>query len=241
MESKIEKHQRKEGVQLFVNKELELEVRAVEINGEGWLVGKDIAEVLGYSNSSDALRTHVDEEDKKQIAYYDLQKLGLNDFGTKGGVLINESGFYSLILRSDMPKAKKFKRWVTSEVLPSIRKTGSYMTELKGQEKIFHLMRSEINDIVSMKIKEIEEKCSDYYRPSSLEKNNISSYIKKRLGITKVNDEYELVKQRVLLKLGATKWEDISVEDLRDSLHIIDESIRVIKLDRSTQQLSMFY
>ena len=241
MESKIEKHKRKEGVQLFVNKELELEVRAVEINGEGWLVGKDIAEVLGYSNSSDALRTHVDEEDKKQIAYYDLQKLGLNDFGTKGGVLINESGFYSLILRSDMPKAKKFKRWVTSEVLPSIRKTGSYMTELKGQEKIFHLMRSEINDIVSMKIKEIEEKCSDYYRPSSLEKNNISSYIKKRLGITKVNDEYELVKQRVLLKLGATKWEDISVEDLRDSLHIIDESIRVIKLDRSTQQLSMFY
>ena len=72
-------------------------------------------------------------------------------------------------------------------------------------------------------------------------KNNISSYIKKRLGITKVNDEYELVKQRVLLKLGATKWEDIPVEDLRDSLHIIDESIRVIKLDRPTQQLSMFY
>ena len=241
MESKIEKHKRKEGVQLFVNKELELEVRAVEINGEGWLVGKDIAEVLGYSNSSDALRTHVDEEDKKQIAYYDLQKLGLNDFGTKGGVLINESGFYSLILRSDMPKAKQFKRWVTSEVLPSIRKTGSYMTELKGQEKMFQLMRSEINEIVSIKIKEIEEKCSDYYRPSSLEKNNISSYIKKRLGITKVNDEYELVKQRVLLKLGATKWEDIPVEDLRDSLHIIDESIRVIKLDRPTQQLSMFY
>jgi len=81
------------------------------------LVSKDVAEVLGYSNSSDALRTHVDEEDKKQIAYYNLQKLGLNDFGTKGGVLINESGFYSLILRSDMPKAKKFKRWVTSEVI----------------------------------------------------------------------------------------------------------------------------
>lgn len=60
------KHQRKEGVQLFVNKELNLEVRAVEINGEGWLVGKDVAEVLGYSNPSDALRTHVDEEDKSK-------------------------------------------------------------------------------------------------------------------------------------------------------------------------------
>lgn len=116
-------------MQLFVNKELNLEVRAVEINGEGWLVGKDVAEVLGYSNPSDALRTHVDEEDKKQIAYHDLQKLGLNDFGTKGGWIINESGLYSLILRSDMPTAKQFKRWVTSDVLPSIRKHGMYATD----------------------------------------------------------------------------------------------------------------
>lgn len=234
MEKKIEKHKRKEGVQLFVNKELQLEVRVVEINGEGWLVGKDIAEVLGYSNTRDAISRHVDKEDKSTVVISDGK-------GNPNKVVINESGFYSLILRSDMPKAKEFKRWVTSEVLPSIRKTGSYMTELKAQEKMFQLMRSEINEIVSIKIKEIEEKCSDYYRPSSLEKNNISSYIKKRLGITKVNDEYELVKQRVLLKLGATKWEDIPVEDLRDSLHIIDESIRVIKLDRPTQQLSMFY
>ena len=123
------KHKRKEGVQLFVNKDLELEVRAVEIDGEGWLVGKDVAEVLKYSNPSDALKTHVDEEDKKQIAYHDLQTLGLNDFGTKGGWLINESGLYSLILRSDMPKAKQFKRWVTSDVLPSIRKHGMYATD----------------------------------------------------------------------------------------------------------------
>ena len=123
------KHKHKEGVQLFVNKELNLEVRAVEIDGEGWLVGKDVAEVLGYSNPSDALRTHVDEEDKKQIAYHDLQKLGLNDFGTKGGWIINESGLYSLILRSDMPTAKQFKRWITSDVLPSIRKYGMYATD----------------------------------------------------------------------------------------------------------------
>ena len=123
------KHKRKEGIQLFVNKDLEIEVRAIEINGEGWLVGKDVVRVLGYSNPSDALKTHVDEEDKKQIAYRDLQTLGLNDFGTKGGWLINESGFYSLILRSDMPKAKQFKRWVTSDVLPSIRKHGMYATD----------------------------------------------------------------------------------------------------------------
>ena len=118
------------------------------------------------------------------------------------------------------------------------------MTELKGQEKMFQLMRSEIaetvNSIVSTKVKEIEEKCSDYYRPSCFDKTNISSYIKKRLGITKANEEYELVKQRVLLKLGATKWEDIPVEELRKSLHIVDESIRIIKLDRPVQQVSFF-
>lgn len=114
------KHKHKEGVQLFVNKELELEVRAVEINGEGWLVGKDVAEVLGYKNPRKALLDHVDEEDK-----------GVTKCDTLGGsqemTVINESGLYSLVLRSKLPGAKKFRRWVTSEVLPQIRKTGGYI------------------------------------------------------------------------------------------------------------------
>ena len=111
------KHKHREEVQLFVNKELELEVRAVEINGEGWLVGKDVAEVLGYSNTSDALKKHVDIEDKG-VAKCDT--LG----GSQEMIVINESGPYSLVLRSKLPGAKKFRRWVTSEVLPQIRKTG---------------------------------------------------------------------------------------------------------------------
>ena len=73
------KYQRKEGVQLFINKELELEVRAVEINGEGWLVGKDVAEVLGYSNSRDALSNHVDDEDKASVAIYDGRQNRINE------------------------------------------------------------------------------------------------------------------------------------------------------------------
>ena len=116
------KHKHREGVQLFVNKELELEVRVIEINGEGWLVGKDVAEVLGYSNSRDALRNHVDEDDKASVAIHDGRQ-------NRNMTVINESGFYSLILRSDMPKAKQFKRWVTSDVLPSIRKHGMYATD----------------------------------------------------------------------------------------------------------------
>lgn len=116
------KHKHKEGVQLFINKELELEVRAVEINGEGWLVGKDVAEVLGYSNTAKAIRDHVDIEDK-------LSERIVLSGQNREVILINESGFYSLILRSEMPKAKQFKRWVTSDVLPSIRKHGMYATD----------------------------------------------------------------------------------------------------------------
>ena len=116
------KHRHKEGVQLFVNKELELEVRAVEIDGEGWLVGKDVAEVLGYSNSRDALSNHVDDEDKASVAIYDGRQ-------NRNMTIINESGLYSLVLSSKLPGAKKFKRWITSDVLPSIRKHGMYATD----------------------------------------------------------------------------------------------------------------
>ena len=113
-------------LKVFTNEQFG-KVRVVEIDGEGWLVGKDVAEVLGYKNLSDALSKHIDEEDKLQIAKHDLQEC--EDIGTKGAIVINESGLYSLVLRSKLPQAKQFKRWVTSEVLPSIRKHGAYMTE----------------------------------------------------------------------------------------------------------------
>lgn len=109
-------------IQLFTNEELDMKVRVVEINGEPWLVGKDVAEVLGYKNTRDALSKHVDEEDKNTVAIYD-------GIGNPNKVIINESGLYSLVLRSKLTEAKKFKRWVTSEVLPSIRKHGMYATD----------------------------------------------------------------------------------------------------------------
>lgn len=96
-------------------------IRRVEIDGEYWLSGKDVAQALGYSNPRKALADHVDEEDK-----------GVTKCDTLGGAqditIINESGLYSLVLSSKLPSAKKFRRWVTSEVLPSIRKHGAYMT-----------------------------------------------------------------------------------------------------------------
>lgn len=94
-------------------------IRTIEKDGEPWFVGKDVAEVLGYSNTADAVQKHVDDDDKltSQIAI-----AGQN----RNIIIINESGLYSLVLSSKLPTAKKFKRWVTSEVIPSIRKTGSY-------------------------------------------------------------------------------------------------------------------
>ena len=95
------------------------EIRTVEVAGEPWLVGKDVALALGYSDTSDALKKHVDPEDKLTRRFADS---GQN----REMYIINESGLYSLVLSSKLPGAKKFKRWVTSEVLPSIRKTGHY-------------------------------------------------------------------------------------------------------------------
>lgn len=110
-------------LQIFENPEFG-QIRSVEIDGEPWLVGKDVAAALGYSDTNQALRKHVDDEDK-------LTRRFDGEPNPKGGnpnmTIINESGLYSLILSSKLPSAKKFKRWVTSEVLPSIRKTGGYL------------------------------------------------------------------------------------------------------------------
>ena len=103
------------------------ELKTFEKNGEIWFFGKEVARVLGYTNPMKAIRDHIDTEDK-----------GVNETFTPGGnqifTIINESGLYSLILSSKLPTAKKFKRWVTSEVLPSIRKNGAYIPEDKMKE-----------------------------------------------------------------------------------------------------------
>lgn len=101
------------------------QIRALTIEGEPYFVGKDVAEVLGYSNSRKAIADHVDSEDKGVTKCYTLG-------GTQKLTVINESGLYSLILGSKLPIAKKFKHWVTSEVLPTIRKHGAYMTDAKA-------------------------------------------------------------------------------------------------------------
>lgn len=105
------------------------QVRIVQQNGEPWFIGKDVAEILGYSNTPKAIRDHVDDEDKL------TERIVLSGQNREVAI-INESGLYSLILSSKMPKAKEFKRWVTSEVIPAIRKHGGYLTADKIEQAL---------------------------------------------------------------------------------------------------------
>lgn len=109
-------------LKIFENKEFG-SIRTVEVDGQPYFIGKDVAEALGYAKARNAIAAHVSQEDKKDALIQG--DLG----GTQAMTIINESGLYSLILSSKLPTAKKFKCWVTSEVLPSIRKHGAYMTE----------------------------------------------------------------------------------------------------------------
>lgn len=133
-------------LKIFENEEFG-NLRAIEIEGAPWFVGKDVAEALGYSNTKDAISTHVDKEDKLIFQRSDFAtfenyipksafsvKFVPADIPNRGLTFINESGLYSLILSSRLPSAKRFKHWVTSEVLPTIRKHGVYMTDAKAYD-----------------------------------------------------------------------------------------------------------
>lgn len=130
------------------------EVRSLLLNNEPWFVGKDVADVLGYSNSRKALNDHVDDEDKEVLT---SRNVTLENIPNRGITVVNESGLYSLILSSKLPSAKKFKRWVTSEVLPALRKTGQYQVkELSGSELMAKAL-IEAQSVLAAKDKQIEE------------------------------------------------------------------------------------
>lgn len=107
------------------------QIRTIERDGEPWFVGKDVAAALGYSNTADAVQKHVDDEDKLTSQFAIAGQ-------TRNIIIINESGLYSLVLSSKLPGAKQFKRWITSEVIPSVRKQGAYMTPDKLEQVLLN-------------------------------------------------------------------------------------------------------
>lgn len=138
-------------LQVFKNQEFG-SVRTLVIDNEPWFVGRDIAEVLGYKKPENAIANHVDDDDKTTTL---IQGIGSN-YKSKT-MIINESGLYCLVLSSKLPSAKKFKRWVTSEVLPALRKTGQYQVkELSGSELMAKAL-IEAQSVLAAKDKVIEE------------------------------------------------------------------------------------
>lgn len=132
-------------LQIFNNPDFG-EIRIVERDGEPWFVGKDVALALGYTDTAQAIRKHVDDEDKGGV-----------DSTTPGGIqkltIINESGVYSLIFSSKLEKAQQFKRWVTAEVLPAIRKTGGYLTPAAAEQ-----LAAAVREAVAGELKEIKDR-----------------------------------------------------------------------------------
>ena len=158
------------------------EVRTLTINDEPYFVGKDVADVLGYSNTRDALAKRVDEEDKDGVAIRDV-------IGREQTVVaINESGLYSLIMSSKLPTAKKFKRWVTSNVLPTIRKNGMYATdELLNNPDLIIKIATQLKEertgrlLAEQQVKELKPKATYY---------DLILQNKSLLSVSKISKDY---------------------------------------------------
>lgn len=155
MDMPIKKDNKKGGhmneLQIFKNEEFG-EVRTVTIDNEPWFVGKDVATALGYKDTSDALKKHVSEDDKRILKPGEMPTLKMSNYGA---YIINESGLYALIFGSKLGSAKRFKHWVTSEVLPTIRKTGRYQMQTPQGKELLALAVLEARKTIEAQAAEI--------------------------------------------------------------------------------------
>lgn len=207
-------------IQIFSNEQFG-QVRVITKDGEPWFVGKDVAEILGYANTRDALSKHVDLEDKSDVAIHDGSQ-------NRTMTIINESGLYSLILGSKLPSAKKFKKWVTSDVLPSIRKHGMYATdELINNPDLLIAAATKIKEERQARLE------AEKLRDKLIHQNKLytTSEIAKELGLKSANKLNQLLaEKKIQYKQNKTwllysKYSDcgyVSIkQDILDSGHII--------------------
>ena len=187
-------------------------VRTMEINGEPWFIGKDIAKCLGYVKPENAIANHVDSEDKTSTL---IQGTGSN-YKSKA-VIINESGVYALIFGSKLPNAKKFKHWVTSEILPTIRKTGTYsITQSKPDSYMIEnpadrarRWAEEYEEKLALESKIAEQQPKVEYHDAVLNKSGLmtTTAIAKDLGFKSAKQLNDLLKRdRVIYKKSDTYY-----------------------------------
>lgn len=220
---------------IFENKPVEV----FEWNGQALFNPYDCGYCLELAKSS--VRDAMRKMNTKQVVKLNNSNVGITNFRklhNTGESFLTESGVYKLIFKSKKKEAERFQDWVTDEVLPQIRKTGSYQSEQKAIEGLNKMVEDMQKNLIEQKetIEEYKSMC----KISCSKKRNYTDYIKKRLGITKANSEFEQVKARVFLILNINKWEDVELETSKNILNVIDESITVIKRERPYKQMSYF-
>ena len=183
-----------EELQIFNNEEFG-SVSCLVIDNEPWLVGKDVASALGFKNTKDALKNHVDSDDKRLIQRSDLATIEnhlpkdvfpinfVQAIPNRGLTFINESGVYSLIFGSKLPNAKKFKHWVTSEVLPTLRKTGSY-AKVPTDPRELLMLTIKAHEQTAQRVDVLEEKVSDLEKSTTIDSSQ--QYTLERIAKTTV-------------------------------------------------------
>ena len=177
-------------LQIFENEEFG-DIRTMNINGEPWFVGFDVADALGYKNQSDAIMKHVAEEDRRLILKSQITTLA--DVPNRGFTFINESGLYALIFGSKLESAKRFKHWVTSEVLPAIRKTGSYQRPMTPEE----MMRVQLGmiDNIGDRVSKLENTMNIDYGQQRVLEREVAKAVIDALGGKGSNAYHEIGKK----------------------------------------------
>lgn len=229
-------------LKIFENAEFG-QIRTVTVNNEPWFVGKDVAEALGYADTKQAIRINVDNEDKKHLPKSDFRgcTFTTSKINNNGAVVINESGLYALIFGSKLKKAKQFKHWVTSEVLPTLRKTGSYqMTPMTTEEKIATIAKGyqEVTAQISTmnnEISEIKERL-----------NVIGAFdnewmLKKLRGVTSAK-VLNLTQDPVYREVWSRYFFAGIYKDLKDTFKVATlKSIPVAYLDSAIENITHWY
>ena len=210
-----------------------------EFNGQRVVTFKDIdmlherVEGTAGRNFRENKNHLIEGEDYFKVCADEIRRYKIMDLSnkTREVIFITESGYLMLVKSLQDDLAWKVQRELVNNYfrVKEIVNTTKLFNEFKGQLTTF------IDDMFDDKLKEVQE----YYKIKAQSKTEISTYIKKRLGIARANDEYEQVKSRVFLLLGINKWEDLDIESYKTILPIIDESIRVIKMDRPYEQITL--
>lgn len=192
---------------LFNNKEFG-EIRVINISNEPWFVGKDIASILGYSDPSATISKKCKHKRKEMISHCQNGKVVKTQT-----TLINEGDIYRLIIGSKLPSAQKFEEWVMDEVLPQIRKTGKYeIQDFNEFPKLLNDMNQLVEDM-EYKIEEQDKQIEEIKHLVGIRAKDVFDYgkiIKEHLGISKVNKDYNVIKEMFFYEVGVSKWEDLN-------------------------------